>query len=274
METETADTGNTNDTTTEDSSLETSSNDESSASSDVDYSEMSLEDLLAADFSDDPIMGQEHKGLPHYSEILKHVPENARKLVSNLRADATRKTQYLADARRQLDLERAQLQAERDALYSGDFARKVQETAAQETKDLDLYDEAGLQKRIEIETAKRLQDMLRPMQEQIQAQQHQAKLESFRASHPDMAEPAIKMAIVKELMARDGLKLEDAYHIVKGRLASEENAKLRSEQSARKTSQRQALEKTGTRSSVGPIKAPAGMSAWEAFQWAKANGVK
>ena len=241
---------------------------------DVDYGEMSLDDLLDADFSDDPIMGQEHKGLPHYTEVLKHVPENARKLVANLRADATRKTQYLADARRQLETERAQLQAERDALYNGDFARKVNETASQDESQLDLYDEAGLQKRIEIETARRLKDMLQPIQEQMQAQQRQQAMESFRAAHPDMGEPAIKMAIAKELMARDGLKLEDAYHIVKGRMASEENTRLRTEQSARKTVQRQTLEKTGTRSSVGPVKAPAGLSAWEAYEWHKSQGAR
>lgn len=241
---------------------------------DVDYGEMSLDDLLDADFSDDPIMGQEHRGLPHYTEVLKHVPENARKLVANLRADATRKTQYLADARRQLDAERAQLAQEREALYNGDFARKVHETAAQDTKDIDLYDEAGLQKRIEIETARRLKDMLQPMQEQLQVQQRQQALESFKASNPDMTEPTIKAAIVKELVARPDLKLEDAYHIVKGRLASEENSRLRSEQNTRRTAQRQAIEKTGTRSSVGTVKAPAGLSAWEAYQWHRDQGVK
>ena len=41
--------------------------------------EVTLEDLMNADFSDDPIMSQTHKGLKPYNEILQHIPEDARK---------------------------------------------------------------------------------------------------------------------------------------------------------------------------------------------------
>lgn len=71
--------------------------------------QITLEELMSADFGDDPIMGQTHKGLKPYNEILQHLPEDARKLVSNLRAMSTQKTQEVADQRRALDTERANL---------------------------------------------------------------------------------------------------------------------------------------------------------------------
>ena len=96
-----------------------------------------LDDLLSADFSEDEIMSTTHRDLPSYQEVMKHLPENGRKLISNLRAMTTRKTQEVADIRKQLEAERAAVAAERQALYNGEFAQNIKTLA--ETPDCLLY---------------------------------------------------------------------------------------------------------------------------------------
>ena len=80
--------------------------------------DMSLDDFMSMDFSDDPKLkdtfSQEHKGLPDYKTILmKHSTEEGRKLISNMRTSYTKKTQELAAARRELELEREQVLREK-----------------------------------------------------------------------------------------------------------------------------------------------------------------
>lgn len=238
------------------------------------YANLSLDELLNADFSDDPILGQEHTGLPSYGEILKHLPENGRKLIANLRSMTTKKTQELSEARRQLETERADVLREKEALYSGKFAEDINRTASEDVTNLDIYDEAGLNKRIEIETAKRLQALLAPAQQEIAIARRQAQLDDFKRANPDIVSDEYRLPIAKLLMERSDLKLEDAYHIVKGRISS---TKLAETESARKNlsnQRREGLLKTSGGSSTTDMKAPPGMSAWEAYNYHKNKGVK
>ena len=50
-----------------------------------DDEDISLDDLINADFGEDQIMKGSHKGLPDYKRVLEHIPENGRKLIQNLR---------------------------------------------------------------------------------------------------------------------------------------------------------------------------------------------
>lgn len=253
--------------------VDTTSDTGTDAGSDVgtdipsEYADLSLDDLLNADFSDDPILGQEHKGLPAYGDILKHLPENGRKLIANLRSMATKKTQELATARVQLEAERAAVQREKEALYSGQFARDIASKAAEDVSDIDLYDEAGLAKRIEIESAKKLQEMLRPVQNELETQKRQAQLESFKRENPDLISPEIKGEVAKLLVSRPELKLEDAYYIVKAKVNETKLKQVEAERKNLKGSQRDALLRTSGGSNVSDTKPPKGMSAWEAYQF-------
>ena len=84
-----------------------------------------LEDLLGADLGDDPVMQGEHKGLPHYNEILKHLPENGRKLIQNFRSSLTRKQQEYASLNKQLEAERADLPRQRALLSNSPAAQAI-----------------------------------------------------------------------------------------------------------------------------------------------------
>lgn len=267
---ETGDTSTTSDVTvTDNGSDNTGTNDIPS-----EFAELSLEELLNADLSDDPILGQEHKGLPSYGEILKHLPENGRKLIANLRSMTTKKTQELADARKQLEDERAEVLREKESLYAGKFAKEIADKANESTEDIDLYDEAGLNKRIEIETAKRLQALLAPAQQEIALAKRQAQLDDFKRANPDLTSKELRLPIAELLVQRPDLKLEDAYHIVKGRITSEKLAEEQASRKATTTTRKENLLKTSGGSSTVDMKAPKGMSAWEAFQYHKNNGMK
>lgn len=129
--------------------------------------QITLEELMTADFGDDPIMSTTHRGLKPYNEILQHLPEDARKLVSNLRAMSTQKTQEVADQRRALDTERANLIKERELLLGGGFQKQINELASKPIEH-DAWSEEGMQQRIQQEAAKMFQQMLNPLQMELE----------------------------------------------------------------------------------------------------------
>lgn len=226
----------------------------------------SLDELMEADLSSDPAMTGTHKGLPNYNEILKHLPENGRKLIQNLRASYTEKTQSIAEMRRQIDAEKAELQRQRALLSESQFAKDVAEIAAK-IPEHDAWSEEGLQERINTKAAEMMQQMLKPLQDDFAAQQRQAALDTFKASHPDLMNDEMRMPIAKMLMDRPELKLEDAYHIVRSQLGKIAAETKRAEQVS-------TLKKVGTGTAVRNGEAPKFRNAWDAYQYHKAQGVK
>ena len=91
--------------------------------------ELSLDELIGADLNDHPDLKGGHKGLPDYKKILEHLPENGRKLMGNLRASYTQKTQEIADLKRQLEVERSALENDRKLMTESEFAHQVRAAA-------------------------------------------------------------------------------------------------------------------------------------------------
>jgi len=226
--------------------------------------EVTLEDLMNADFSDDPIMSQTHKGLKPYNEILQHIPEDARKLVANLRSMATQKTQEVAEQRRQLESERASLIREREALLNGTFAKNISELATKEVQ-FDPWSEEGMQQKIQQEAAKMFQQMLNPLQTELEQAKRGAQLEAFKSANPDLM--TYKTEIAKLLVDREDLKLEDAYYIVKGQKAAQAAAADKEAARARVSS----VAKTSTGNNVNGVTIPKFKDSWEAYNFFKQN---
>lgn len=233
-----------------------------------------LEDLLSADFSEDDIMNTTHKDLPSYQEVLKHLPENGRKLISNLRAMTTRKTQEVAEIRKQLEAERQQLAQEKQALYNGKFAEQVNQLAQEPEKPFDLYTDEGMEAKIKQEAAKMFQQMMAPVQEDMRLQQRQVALDNFTRDNPDIKHPEVRVEVAKLLQSRPELKLEDAYYITKAKLDRTKLEQLEQERLAKRNDQREAWNKVSNGSNARPTKAPKFRSAWDAYQYHKQNGVK
>lgn len=226
--------------------------------------ELTLDDLMNADFSEDPIMGQTHKGLPAYDQILKNIPEDARKLVSNLRSMATTKTQELAEMRKQVQSERESLIREREALLGGKFKEHVDALASKQT-EYDPWSEEGIQAKIQSESAKMFQNMLAPMQAELEAAKRTSQVEAFKTANPDLM--TYRDDIAKLLISREDLTLEDAYYIVKGQQAASQGSKDRDAAKSRVAS----VSKTSTGNNVNGVTVPKFANAWESYSWFKNN---
>lgn len=234
-----------------------------------------FDEFMNVDFSDQPqlqeIMSSEHTGLPHYKDLLnKHTTVEGKKLLANMRADYTRKTQEIASIRKQMADREAAILAREQSLYQGDFARKVNETATKDATNLDPYVQEDLAQIIEIQTAKRLQDMLKPYQEEIASKQHMLEAQQFVERHPEMKTEAFKEKLIPLLSSRGDLDLETAYLIVKGQLADvqataqQEQTKLK--QTAKEAARQTIAKTTGTQN-AGPATPPRRMSPTEALKF-------
>jgi len=207
-----------------------------------------------------------HKGID-YNRVVKELPEDAQKLLSNLRADYTRKTQELSKERKQLESVRKSM-AENDA-----FNTKISEAANADTVELDPYDTSSFEKRIEQEVARRLQDMMQPVQEEQFQMRKRAELTQFKTEHPDLMD--YKEPIAALLKTNESISLEDAYFIVKGKSSVAENSKLKQELSARQDRMRAVGLKLSNGSVRDVQKIPAHLKkGHEIYSWLKNNKSK
>ena len=218
--------------------------------------EMTIEQLAEVAMTDEG----GHKGID-YNAVISSLPEDAQKLMANLRADYTRKTQELANQRKEVE-------AMRTSLMNSEFNKQVDEIANQEQVELDPYDNASFEKRIEQEVAKRLQEMMKPIRMEQELQTRRSKLEQFKQENPDMME--FKDDIATMLNENEALSLQDAYYIVKGKKMSERMITLEEENKQRKEKMREAGLKiqTGTRGSEKP---PKGLRGYEIYKWLEAR---
>lgn len=154
-----------------------------------------------------------HKGV-NWNDTVSGLPDDAQKLLANLRADYTKKTQDLARQRKALE-------SERKALLNEDYLANINEKANQEIQ-FDPFDNDSVNARIEQEVAKRMQQMIQPLQQEYELQQRQMALDNFKSAHPDLQD--YKTEIAKLLMTDQSLNLERAYYIVKGKANTDKAA--------------------------------------------------
>ena len=185
-----------------------------------------------------------HKGI-NYNNVIGNLPDDAKNLLSNIRADYTRKTQELSQQRK--ELEALQL-----SLIQGAEASRIDEVANSETVELDPYDTQSFETRIQQEVAKRLQEMMAPMREEQVRMTRRRQLDKFKADNPDLMD--YKSDVAKLLQSNESLSLEDAYHIVKGRTLTDKNKQLKKELDARTSRMRDVGLKLSQGSSARDLK--------------------
>ena len=206
----------------------------------------------------------EFKGID-YNKTINELPEDAKKILANLRSDYTRKTQEIA--RQQKELE-----AQRQALLESDAYRNIQAKATEAPVDADPWDPQAFNQRIEQEVAKRLADVLQPMQQEFEVQQRRQKLEKFKSDNPDLE--AYKTEIVEVLKTNDNLTLEQAYYMVKGKNQTETLKRAEQELSAYKSAAKDyGLKVSVGSANTGPLKPPASVKrdAYSVYRWLQAN---
>lgn len=202
-----------------------------------------LDELLTANI-DEPIFssGENYKGM-NYQEVVRELPDDAKKIIANLRSSYTRKTQELAEQQKIMQQHVEEIQANRSALFNSEFNKNIEETAATDKKDVDPFNPKTIEERIQQEVAKRMQDMLKPMKQAHQLQQQKMKLDAFKRDHPDL--DGMKKDVAKVLMDHKGMNLEQAYWVVKGKKLDEQTRQQEDELGRYKAAARSAGLKVG-----------------------------
>ena len=204
-----------------------------------------------------------HKGI-NYNNVVEALPEDAQKLLANMRSSYTKKTQELAAQRKELQLQM-------EALQNSKVYENISEVAQRQTQ-LDPYDTETFNARIEEEVARRMQQMMKPMQEEYQLQQRKQKLDAWTAEHPDFKD--YKSDIVELLKTNRALDLQSAYYIVKGKSQTEALKAQQAELKQYKDAARQYGLKVSAGNNVTSKRPPKGMKSYELYKWVKDNAAK
>jgi len=214
----------------------------------------------------------EVQGLPEgdfrgidYNRTISELSDDGKKILANLRSDYTRKTQEIARQSKELE-------GQRQALLDSDAYRNIQARATEAPVDADPFDPQAFNQRIEQEVAKRLADVLKPMQNEYESQQRRQKLERFKSENPDLE--SYKTEIVEVLKTNENLNLEQAYYLVKGKTQTQKLRQAEQELVAYKT----AAKDYGLKVSIGsvnsgPLKPPTSVKrdAYSVYRWLQAN---
>jgi hypothetical protein len=148
-----------------------------------------------------------------WQSVLESAPEEVQRAMSSLRADYTRKTQALAQQRKEL----AQQQ---QALTNSDAFKQIQEIAQSESGEFDPFDPESFNKYVNKVVAERLSGILEPMRQEQMQFQAQTKLDTFMNEHPELrTDEGIRQEVHQTLSENEHLDLEAAYWIVNGRRA-------------------------------------------------------
>ncbi len=210
----------------------------------IQETEADIEAVANLETNDEILNSDENYTGIDYNQTLSELPEDARKLVANLRRSFTKKSQEVSEQRKNLETQLKAIEAERAAIIESDFYADLKETAdPAEEAAFDPYDAKSMEKRIEQEVAKRLQQMLQPMREQHIVQQRKANLAMFRNEHPDLDDHKYDIADV--LKSNDHMTLEQAYWQVKGRKMHASNKKTEKELKAYRQAAKDAGLKVG-----------------------------
>jgi len=165
-----------------------------------------------------------------WEQAMAEAPPHVQALMKSMRADYTRKTQELAT-------ERKTLAAEREALLKSGTLDKLRQAAEADPGELNPFDEASIQARIEREVARRLHEALAPIEQEHKQAQAKQEYNAFLDKNPDLkTDPEVRKEVYAALQKNPGLDLESAYYAVKGKRASS----IEAQREARKQAEREA----------------------------------
>jgi len=163
-----------------------------------------------------------------WDSIYTEQPEPVQRAMSEMRKAFTHKTQELAAERRKLE-------AQNQALMQSGLMDELTAQAGSMPEDFDPFNPEHIKQVIESKVAARLKDVLEPLHKQNQQSEAKARYSSFKEQHPDLLQDdSVKKGVYDALQNDPNLKLEQAYWMVKGRMA---------DAAAQKASSRAALQR-------------------------------
>ena len=213
---------------------------------------------------DEHLTGKEFEKTKHtgvdYNKVLADLPSDAKKLIQNLREDYRQKTTAISKKKKALEKREEHL-----------LSSKTEEhlrTAMELPEDLDLYDPEGLKRFIEAKAAQQLDSLLKPARADLAKTTRVEEIRMFEKEHPDIKQFQVE---IRDLIKAKGMKIEDAYFMIKGRmtkgLLEEKNEELKAYKAAAR--------ENGYKISVGRPTAsskPKFKTAYEVYKHLKATG--
>tara|TARA_R100000808_G_C2126029_1_gene136291 strand:- start:90 stop:941 length:852 start_codon:yes stop_codon:yes gene_type:complete len=179
-----------------------------------------------------------------WDDIYSSQTPEAQRALQSLRKDYTKKTQAIAEQRKELEAEREKLMLLQQNLTSSEGYKAVKEMAEADAGEFDPYDPESFGKYVEKLVAQRIQDVMKPMYEEQVRTETRVKLDKFKAENPDlMNDESIRNEVKTLLMNNKDMRLETAYWVVKGRNARQ-SEKTREQNSVK---QRRAAKAAGLR---------------------------
>ena len=130
-------------------------------------------------------------------------------------SDYTRKTQTVADARKDLDRQRS-------ALFDSEAYKQLKAVAEADSGTFDPYDPDSFLKKMKQEVAAQLLETLGPAEQALHQENARVKAKAFIDGKPEFKDAAFKSGVADLLKTNANLGLEEAYWIVKGRRADEQ----------------------------------------------------
>jgi hypothetical protein len=154
-----------------------------------------------------------HEG-ESWDSIYSSQPPEVQRAMAEMRKMMTKKTQELA-------AERKKLEAQNKAFLDSGLLDQLRRDAGSAPEEFDPFNPDHVAAAIEAKVAKRLADVLEPLNHQHQRQEQVSRYESFKSEHPDLlTDPEIKSSVAAMLQADKNLSLEAAYWAAKGKTLS------------------------------------------------------
>jgi len=177
-----------------------------------------------------------------WNDAIKQVPPDIANLMKNMQGDYTRKTQELAEQRKEF-------LRDREALMKG--AKTLED---REIPEYDPFNEDTVKARIEAEVTRRLREVLEPMQQEYEVMQAEDSYKSFLSEHPEFETDVSLRSEVQHLLENNSsLDLETAYWAARGKQAKFQRAEDQQRQKASRAALKEAaLKGTGNSRKVTP----------------------
>lgn len=198
-----------------------------------------------------------------WDSVMQGQPADVQRAMQSLRADYTRKTQALAEQRKQLE-------AQQKIMLESDVVKQLKEVAEHDDGEFDPFNADSFNKYVNKVVATKMQELLQPMHEAQQKANAKAKVDVFMEKHPELkTDQEFRKDVREVLMDNEHIDLQSAYWIVKGKQAAAKKVVQSHENKKTRDRRRQisSLVTSGARKNASSLPTNVSeMSAWEIYE--------
>lgn len=176
--------------------------------------------------------------------LLEYAPPEVRKSYKHLQAEFTKKSQEAAELRKMIQQLKEEQEHQSKLLFDPERGHyKRIEEKIQKGKDAEEYSDDWLESKMAEIEKRRLEPLIKEHQRTLRL----AQMEAFAAKHPDLqtdsaVREGVKQTILEARKQNKNITTEEAYYMVKGRMAAQSQNKY----AEQRQKDREALKKIGS----------------------------